>query len=175
MSGTRGNKPAVRTGELLFLVLFVLFAVFLLSQAPDQVKWFKRTKWSSQPALWSMIGVGSMVLFGGLHLATRFRRDKWREELGESLVWLRSLEFAGWFMMYVFLVPVIGYLPMTLILAPVLTYRVGYRSKGMLWASVGAGLVIVLVFKSFLQVKIPGAMLYEYLPGSLRSFMILYL
>ena len=45
----------------------------------------------------------------------------------------------------------------------------------MLWISVAFGLVVVLLFKAFLQVKIPGSALYEVLPGGLRNFFILYL
>jgi hypothetical protein len=35
------------------------------------------------------------------------------------------------------------------------------------------GLFIVLIFKTFLEVKIPGGAIYEFLPNTLRSFMIL--
>ena len=34
--------------------------------------------------------------------------------------------------------------------------------------------VIVLLFKSFLQVKLPGGRIYEVLPDGLRSFMLTY-
>jgi hypothetical protein len=40
---------------------------------------------------------------------------------------------------------------------------------------VGFAIAVVLVFKGLLSVRIPGALLYEYLPGPLRSFAILYL
>ena len=76
-------------------------------------------------------------------------------------------------MVYVWLVPIVGYLPMTLIIAPLLCYRLGYRDRKILWAAAGVGLTIVVVFKAFLDVKIPGALLYEYLPGGIRNFMIL--
>lgn len=91
----------------------------------------------------------------------------------EAKVWLSALEWAAWFLAYVVLVPVLGYLPMTLIFAPLLTWRMGYRSRRILWASVIFGVIVVLVFKAFLQVKIPGAVVYEYLPGALRNFFIL--
>jgi hypothetical protein len=45
----------------------------------------------------------------------------------------------------------------------------------MIWLSVVIGAAIVLFFKAFLQVKIPGAALYEYLPVGIRTFFILYL
>jgi hypothetical protein len=43
----------------------------------------------------------------------------------------------------------------------------------MLLSSVLIALSIVLVFKTFLEVKIPGGIIYEYLPDTLRNFMIL--
>lgn len=173
MSEQSPTRTKIKSGELLFVGLFLLFAVFLLSQMPDQVKWFKKTKWSGQPALWPAIGVIGMVVFGGLHFATRFRKDDWKREFPEALVWLRSFEFVGWFMIYVWAVPRFGYLPSTLIIAPVLAFRMGYRSRRMLWAATGSGLMVVLIFKTFLEVKIPGGAIYEYLPGALRLFMIL--
>jgi|GEM_PF-5204860 len=39
------------------------------------------------------------------------------------------LEWAAWFLVDVWLVPIIGYLPMTLIFAPALTWRMGYRTR----------------------------------------------
>jgi hypothetical protein len=173
MNDLKTSKSKTKSGEFLFVVLFVLLAVFLLARMPDQVKWFSRTKWSGQPALWPAIGVIGMVVFGGLHLATRFRKDDFGRDFVEVVAWLRSFEYVAWFMAYVLAVPWIGYLPATLIVAPMLTFRVGYRSKRMLLSSVGMGLGVVLVFKTFLEVKIPGGAVYEYLPTTLRSFMIL--
>ena len=43
----------------------------------------------------------------------------------------------------------------------------------MMLAAVLFGLATVVVFKSFLSVKIPGGMIYEYLPGAIRTFFIL--
>jgi hypothetical protein len=173
MSDQSSKRAHAVPGELLFVGLFLLFSLFLLVRMPDQVKWFNKTKWSAQPALWPSVGVIGMAVFGGLHFYTRFRKDNWRREWAEAAVWLRAFEFVGWFMLYVYSVPVIGYLPATLIMAPVLAFRMGYRSGRMLWSAAGVGFAIVLLFKAFLQVKIPGAMIYEYLPGGLRSFMIL--
>lgn len=173
MSDGTPKKSKALSGEVLFVTIFVLFSLFLLISAPDQVKWFKKTKIASQPALWSLIGVCGMLGFGALHLALRIRFNDLRREMIEASFWLRSLEYAAWFMVYVWSVPRIGYLPATLIVAPLLTLRVGYRSGKMIGASAAAGFVVVLLFKAFLSVRIPGGAIYEYLPGALRSFMIL--
>ena len=62
---------------------------------------------------------------------------------------------------------------MTVVLMLALAYRLGYRSRYMLWVSAIFAVVVVVVFKGLLNVKIPGGAIYEYLPGALRSFFIL--
>ena len=53
-------------------------------------------------------------------------------------------------------------------------WRCGYRGLGPLAASVAFGVAVVLFFKTFLRIKIPGGALYEVLPDPLRGAMILY-
>ena len=114
-----------------------------------------------------------MVGFGALHLW----RLPWRQLTGadwrELRDWARALEFAAWFMAYVLLVPVLGYLPATLIFVPALSWRMGYRSARMLGIGVLFAVLVVVTFKMVLSVKIPGGALYEHLPEALRGFFIL--
>lgn len=92
----------------------------------------------------------------------------------EVWIWIKSVEYAGWFIAYAALVPWSGYLPATLFFAIALTVRAGYRSPLMLGISAVAAITIVVVFKAFLQVKLPGGLTYEYLPDGLRQFMLTY-
>ncbi|GAB4361603.1 MAG: hypothetical protein Kow0026_24820 [Oricola sp.] len=151
----------------------LVFSTLLLSQLPSQTRWVAKTEFFAQPRFWPAAGLVAMVVFGALHLYTlpwrRFRRADWLE----ARKWASALEYAAWFMGYVVAVPVAGYLPSTLVFVPVLARRLGYRSRRMMLASILFGLVTVVVFKSFLEVKIPGGMLYEYLPGAIRNFFIL--
>ena len=163
----------IKSGDLLFALIFFMISAFLISQLPDRVKWFKNTKLTSQPALWCSIGLIGMTAFGLIHLLLKVRLDDLSRELKEGLIWIRSMEFACWFLLYVVLVPYIGYLLATCIVAFCLSYRVGYQNKKMLSYSIITALSILLVFKTFLEVKIPGGIIYEYLPETLRSFMIL--
>ena len=96
-----------------------------------------------------------------------------KSELKEGASWLRALEYLAWFMLYVYLTPIIGYLAATVLFLVALTLRVGYRDRRMTIIAVAVGFAIVLIFKSFLGVKIPGGAVYESLPDSLRSFMII--
>jgi len=52
--------------------------------------------------------------------------------------------------------------------------RSGYRGKTALISAVAAAIVIVIVFKAFLQVKIPSGEIYEILPDGIRQIMLTY-
>lgn len=168
-----GDEESTRPGGLIFALMFLAAALLLLSQLGSQTKFSPKGNLVAEPAFWPAVGVFGMALFGAAHCIGEFRRrsrNRGLRETRETGVWLRSLEYLIWFMVYVFAVPVIGYLPATLIFMSALALRAGYRQKWMLGAAVLTGLGIVLVFKTMLSVKIPGGALYDYLPGALRSF-----
>ena len=100
----------IKSGELLFALIFFITSAFLISQLPDQVKWFKNTKITSQPALWCSIGLIGMTVFGFVHLILNIRLNNLIKDLKEGFIWVRSIEFALWFLLYVVLVQYIGYL-----------------------------------------------------------------
>lgn len=164
-----------RRGQLIFALVFLTLSVLLLALIGEQTAWVKKTKLFAQPRFWPAVSLGGMVLLGGLHLYQLPWRRVSRYDLWEARQWGRSLEYGLWFMAYVLLVPIIGYLPVTLVFVPLLARRMGYRSRFMMLVCLGFALAVVVLFKGLLSVKIPGALLYEYLPGSLRSFFILYL
>jgi len=163
-----------RPGDIVFAILFLAFSIFLLVNLGDQTKWAPRTKLMAQPAFWPYVAVLTMTIFGGLHLISGLISEKLSGRWIEVQFWLRSLEFAGWFMGYVAIVPWVGYLPGTILFTVLLTLRLGYREAKMLFAAAGFGAVVVIVFKSLLQVKVPGGQIYEYLPTAMRSFMLTY-
>lgn len=171
MSDNSSNK--VQSGDLVFAAIFLVFSIILLSQVPNQVLWLKKAKLVAQPGFWPVASLIGMVGFGLAHFLTRLRTSDFRREGTEMAVWARSLEFAAWFMIYVVVVPIVGYLGATLLFSVLLTRRMGYRSPRILLAGLGTGFATVLLFKTILSVRIPGGMVYEYLPNALRSFMIL--
>ena len=161
-----------RTGDLIFALLFLAFSIFLLANLGEQTKWIKGAKLLSQPSFWPSVSLIGMTFFAMFHLLGSMMSPRIFGRIKEIGFWLRSLEYAAWFIAYVWVVPIIGYLPATLLLMPILVFRVGYREKQLLLLSVVIGFAIVVVFKSFLSVKIPGGMIYEYLPDVVRSFML---
>lgn len=162
-----------RRGQLLFALGFLALSALLLAQIGQQTRWIDKTAFFAQPRFWPAVGLGAMVLMGGLHLARLPWRRMTSQDRAEALKWGRAVEYALWFMAYVLFVPLIGYLPTTLIFVPALTWRMGYRRPRMMWLSLLFALAVVIMFKTLLGVKIPGGLLYEYLPGALRGFFIL--
>ena len=168
----RRFKGPIR-GQLIFALLFLTLSILLISQLGDQTKWIKKTKFAAQPRLWPMIALTGMVFFTGLHLWRLPRRRILNVDLQEAKRWLQVNEYCIWFIAYVWVVPNLGYLISTLIFLPALAYRAGYHNKKMMTYATCIGFSIVVIFKSFLEVKIPGGTIYELLPNAMRSFFIL--
>jgi hypothetical protein len=168
-----------RTGDTTFNALCLLGSLFLLSQMGSQTSWSPGQNFAAQPGFWPRLAVIGMALFSALNLWWSLRDPRLAERRigigGELLVWLKSLQYALWFMAYVFVTPVIGYLATSILFAVTLCFWVGHRSgQSLFWAAL-SGLVTVVLFKSLLQVRIPGGTVYEVLPDVLRNFFIQYL
>ncbi|MGK0229361.1 MAG: hypothetical protein ACI9US_002033 [Gammaproteobacteria bacterium] len=164
------EKPS-QSGQVLFSILTVLASVFLLTQLSVETKFSSGKQLFSQPRFWPGVAVFGMLFFGVGHLLTVIHL-KHEGTLGELVVWLKALEYLAWFMVYVVVVPYVGYLPATVLFTCLLALRQGYRTKKHLVTAALLGVCIVLVFKTGLSVKIPGGELYDSLPSSLRNFMI---
>ena len=163
-------------GDMVFAIVFLVFAIFLLMQLTGQTKWLSAKSLFAQPRFWPAVGVIGMTVFGFLHLAGSMLSPKTPgERVGEMIFWARSLEYVCWFLLYVYLVPLAGYVPMTVLTAVLLSYRVGYRGRSAVGAAVLLALAIVLIFRVLLQVKIPGGAVYEYFPEGIRLFMLTYM
>ncbi|MBV0911778.1 tripartite tricarboxylate transporter TctB family protein [Anianabacter salinae] len=174
MSDDPLQASAARTrGQPLFALVLVAVAAGLAVSFPWQVSHAEGRVLVAQPGFWPGVSVAGMLVFGLLHWRMLPRKRLHRMDGTEARVWAAALEYAAWFLCYVLVVPVIGYLLATVGFLAALTWRLGYRSPGMLAMSVALGIGIVVLFKAGLSVKIPGGMIYEVLPGPLRSFFIL--
>ena len=163
-----------RPGDLVFAISFLVFSAFLLSQIYDQTAYRAGGKLFTQPRFWPAVSLIGMVLFAALHLTGSLLAERLAGRWKAVGLWGASIEYALWFVAYAAAVPFAGYLPTTVVLAVALAFRAGYRSRGALASAALAAIVIVLLFKSFLQVKLPGGRIYEVLPDGLRSFMLTY-
>lgn len=169
--------PPHRRGEIVFAVASLGVALLLASQWAVQTAWIDTLPPRRQPGLWPAVAIGGMLLFGAAELVAcliRARRAGTGGAAAEVTAWLRAGEFLGWFMAYVWLVPLAGYLPATVLFCVALTARLGYR-RGWLWAAALTGAAVVVLFKGLLAVRIPGGALYEVFPPAVRNFLVLYL
>ena len=93
----------------------------------------------------------------------------------EMSQWIRSLEFILYFLVYTFSISLLGYLISTLIFAVFLTYRLGYRTKEWILISLISSFVVVLIFRTILQIKTPvNIWLYKFFPENIEIFMKIY-
>lgn len=165
-----------RPGDLLFALSFLLIATFLVVNIPYQTTWVERTKTYAQPAFWPTISLAVMFVFSAAHLIGALVSPRIVGRFKEFMFWVRSVEFALWFMLFVWIVPIVGYLPSSIFLCTSLSYRLGYRSLKWMLTSAMFGSLVVVIFRGFLHVKIPAGKLYELLPsGVVRSFIMTYL
>lgn len=89
--------------------------------------------------------------------------------------YLAALEYVGYFIAYTVAVPVLGYLLSTVIFGTFLTFRLGYRSGVWIARAIATSIVIVLVFRTLLQIKTPASIwLYDQLPVAARALMLTY-
>ncbi len=163
-----------RPGDLVFATFFLLLSVILLSQIGEQVAWPKGGKLVAKPGFWPALSLGGMSFFALLHFIGAVVSPRLDGRWAEVAFWLRALEYSGWFMVYVWIVPRLGYLPTTMLFLPLLTLRAGYRKPSHFLGAAVVGVGIVVAFKSLLSVRIPGGAVYEHLPDGIRSFMLLY-
>ncbi|MHA6265165.1 tripartite tricarboxylate transporter TctB family protein [Arenibacterium sp. CAU 1754] len=163
-------------GQTVFVFAALGTVVLLLSLITQQTVWVEDAKsFAAQPRFWPGVALITMLTSLALHAWLMRRRRPNRQDWAEVRRWAQPLEYVVWFMVYVFAVPIIGFLPMSIAFACALTWRLGYREKFYQLAALAFAVATVVLFKGFLGVKIPGAALYELLPDGLRSFFILYL
>ena len=125
----------------------------------------------SSPRAVSLIAMTTFAAFHLLGSALSDRIDgRWREVWH----WIKSVEYAGWFIAYAATVPYTGYLLTTVTFAVLLALRVGYRSAKMIGAAVISSFIVVLLFKTLLKVNLPAGQIYEALPDGLRQIMLTY-
>lgn len=170
------REPANAAAHRRYAALTWLAAVVLLLVAPLQLQWQDGKDWAHQPGLFSLVGVVGMLVFGVFELLHLWRRTAHAKDASpqpELRVWARALEFALWFMVYVWWVPHLGYLLTTLLFALGLSYRLGYRGRRYMLSALAVAVATVLIFKGALSVKVPAADWYEALPEPLATFFIL--
>ena len=163
-----------RPGDIVFAWFVFLASVFLLSQIMDQTAWKAGGKLFAQPRFWPAVSLSGMAVFAGLHLLGSAMSERIQGRWQEVWLWVCTLEYAAWFIAYAGAVPYTGYLLTTVVFAIALTLRAGYRRPGIVIAAALTAVLIVLLFRTLLQVNLPSGLIYESLPDGLRQIMLTY-
>jgi Tripartite tricarboxylate transporter TctB family len=176
MSHQENDHPHVfpesrKPGEILFVAISMVIALGLLASVPWQTTWLPGKGLASQPRFWPTLSLSGVVLFGLLNAASRIRVTRTPGRWQEAMAWLKSLEYIGWYMLYVAAIPVLGYLSATIAFCTGMAYRLGYRGRPVLIAAL-FGLAVVLFFKTGMNVKIPSGAIYHLAPEPLRYILL---
>ncbi|WP_171207853.1 MULTISPECIES: tripartite tricarboxylate transporter TctB family protein [unclassified Ruegeria] len=164
------------SGQVVFVVAGLVLTLILLSQITTQTEWTEKARnIGSQPRLWPAIALITMLGGFAIHFRLMRRRKPNALDWVEARRWAEPLEYLLWFLVYVAAVPRLGFLPMSILFACALTYRLGYRSRMGLMIAALFAVAMVVLFKGLLGVNIPGAQIYEFLPVSVRTFFLVYL
>lgn len=163
-----------RPGDVVFAFIILVFTIFLLSQLFEQTTYQSREKLVAQPRFWPAVSLTGMALFAALHLLGSAFSERINGRWSEVWQWIKSFEYAGWFITYAASVPYAGYLPTTVVFTTLLALRAGYRSAKMLGAAVISSIIVVLLFKTLLKVNLPAGKIYDVLPDGLRQIMLTY-
>ena len=177
------------TGDLTLSIIFLLFVVFLLIYFNSESGWSARDlnqkrvgKILKQQWVGPLMCMAILLPATILNILEAFKAYKKSKRLllpnkimYEMTQWIRSLEFILYFLVYTFSITVLGYLISTLIFAVFLTYRLGYRTKKWIFISLFSSFVVVLIFRTILQIKTPvNIWLYKFFPENLEVFMKIY-
>lgn len=164
-----------RPGDIVFAGSFLVFSVFLVSQLGTQSPWNGTRQIFSQPAFWPTVSLVLMTVFAALHFLSSAMSPRIEGRWTEVWQWIRAIEFAGWFLVYVYTVPLLGYLPTSIVAALMLGLRMGYRRPLHLVVLMLTASAIVVVFRGLLQVRVPAGQVYDALPDAIRLFFLTYL
>ncbi len=166
-------------GDLLFAVLMFALSLFLLSQLGSETRWFNRVPLLLQPRFWPTVVLAVLTVFSAIYLVMSYRNYRRHRTprdvpvpMAELIEWARPVEYAVYFVLYAAAVPIVGYLPATLVFLPLMGRRVGYRTAKPLIGLALIGLVVVLFFKTGLQVKMPPGAIYDWFPDAVRNVLI---
>lgn len=162
--------------QWIFATMLLVGSLILLSQLGEQAKFPASKPFVSQPGFWPAISLSGMTFFAACFLYSSWKNrapDGTASAASEVLAWFKVIEYPLWFLTYVWVVPLAGYLLSSLIFPVLMCWRLGYRDKRFYGIALIVSFSVVVIFKSLLEVKIPGGEIYNYLPEALRNFMII--
>lgn len=164
-------------GRLIVAVFFLLFGAVGLALLPAHTGTSPGDEgWFTQP--WLMPGLTlTLLTVAALIHTLRLWRDRRHAPAGntglagELWMWLRAGEFFFWYVLYIWLLGVLGYGLSTFVFIAGLGIRVGLRRPRWILAAFVVTIAMTLLFRLGLKIWVPAADLYEILPPGIRTFM----
>ena len=165
-------------GRLIVAVFFLLFGALGLVLLPT----FTGTSpgdegWFTQPWLMPTLTLTLLTVASLVHTLRLWRDRQSVTARSESTLprevwmWLRASEFFTWYVLYIWLLGVLGYGLSTFVFIAGLGFRVGLREPRWFLAALGMTIAMTLLFRFGLKIWVPAADLYELLPKDIRNFM----
>lgn len=166
------TRPTKARTQWCYAIITFALAIFFFVSIPYQTTYFEGLPWFKQPQTWPGIAIIGMLLSGVGHLIYLLYYFKEQDIAltirAELMLLIRAFEISIWFSVYILAVDYLGYLPSSLLFTLFMTYRMGYKQKYFYIYAVLLAIAIVIIFKGFLQVNIPGGESYDYLPQYLQ-------
>ncbi len=158
----------------LFGLIFILLIPSATKPGPASQGWWTQPALMPRLSLW-LIALSATYLFGQHLLKLRQRPDLGPSShslRAELFQWLRPLEFFMYYLIYIWLLGLVGYFLSSLIFIVTLCLRVGLRSPKWMVISCLTAIALVAMFRWSLQVWIPPAALYDLFPKEARIFLM---
>jgi len=164
-------------GRLIVAFFFLLFGAGGLALLPAYTGTSPGDEgWFTQP--WLMPGMTlTLLTVAALIHTLRLLRDRRQASAGtasltgELWMWLRAGEFFFWYVLYIWLLGVLGYGLSTFVFVAGLGFRMGLRQPRWILAALAVTIAMTLLFRLGLKIWVPAADLYEILPPGVRNFM----
>ncbi|MEM7535691.1 MAG: tripartite tricarboxylate transporter TctB family protein [Chloroflexota bacterium] len=172
-------KPKPGTG-IFYTFMFIVGVAFLLmlpiqtEQGPPGQGWWTQPVLMPAISLW-LVALPATYLF--FRYVQKLRANKalqpsQNDVRAELIQWIRPLEFFIYYILYIWLLGIVGYFLSSLIFIIILSLRVGLRSPRWMLASVLFAFALVAMFRWSLEVWIPPAQLYDLFPKDIRIFLM---
>lgn len=175
-----------KDGDFFLSFLCLCFVIFLLLNFTSETGWEDRIldhkrfgKILKQPWVGPLGCISILLPAAILNLFLSFKRWSYKSKnlipgklSYELSIWIKALEYVAYFLIYTISITYLGYFLSTIIFGVYLTNRLGYNSLKWQIRTIIATLMIVLTFRTFLQIKTPiNIWLYEFFPQNIETFM----
>lgn len=175
------ESPQPKAGLGIFYGFMALFSLIFIILIPTATKPGPEGQgWWTQPALMPSLSLALIAIPAAMLLGQHRLKRHQQPELhpspenlrAELFQWLRPLEFFGYYVLYIWLLGLVGYFLSSFMFITGLSWRIGLRAPKWMLISFLTALGLIALFRWGLQVWVPAAALYDLFPKEARIFLI---